>query len=89
MGHNSEVTLTSHLAHHGEYPPLWIYRRRILIWQNVVRDAVDHERGIFDAVRIAARHTTKMGMLPVNAVVGGIVETHNNVALNAPAVVDE
>ena len=90
VGDNSKVTPipsiwpTVESAH-----PLWVCRRKILIWQNVVRYAIDSERRVFDAVRIATGHATKMGILPINAAVGGIVESHNNVALNTPAVADE
>ena len=63
--------------------------RRVLVGQDVVRLAVDHEARVLDPVRVAAGHAAEVRVLAVHGVVGGVVEAAHDVALHAGRVVDE
>lgn len=51
--------------------------------------AIDLESGVLDPVRIATWNTTQVRMLLVDPVVGGIVETKDDVTLFTVDVLDE
>lgn len=68
-----------------------IGRRRSgsLVRRDVVRPPVNFEGAVRDAVRIAARHATKMRVLPVDPIVTGIVKAGYYVSPNPVLVIDE
>ena len=51
--------------------------------------AVNLESGVLDSVGVASGNTTQVRVLLVDLVVGGIVETEDDVALNTVDVLDE
>lgn len=63
--------------------------RGILIWKDMIGGAINLEAGIFDAIGIASWHSSEVRVLLVKRVVGGIVKTTHNVALDAMSVIDE
>lgn len=67
---------------------LGICHGRVLVGLDLVLYAVDLKGGVLDAIGIAARHSTKVRVLFVLAVVRGVVEAGDNVALDAIAVLD-
>ena len=64
-------------------------RLRILVRKDMIRRTIDLKTRILDSIRIAAWHAPEMGMLAIDPIVGGIVESAYDVALNAGGVVDE
>lgn len=100
--HDTEGDALSRVRHHGPVAPVpavgpavqridagRVRGRRVLVRQHVVRLAVDGERAVLDAVGVAARHGAEMGVLPVDAVVAGVVEAADDVQLGPGAVVQE
>lgn len=61
----------------------------MLVGVNVVLLAIDLESGVLDSVGITSGHPAQVRVLLIDAVVAGIVEAKDNIALYAVNVFDE